>query len=127
MVEADQEEPPLKVDPKYLIKSEQKKVEDFNKHKKFGNLWKSHQEAMRLKALEEKSNRDLMKQRIAELVEKMEYDDDYDESMDAPVMNKLGSVAAETNNQDDAKNQADDKGADESGHSKYAESRSLRA
>jgi len=82
---------------------------------------------MRLKALEEKSNRDLMKQRIAELVEKMEYDDDYDESMDAPVMNKLGSVAAETNNQDDAKNQADDKGADESGHSKYAESRSLRA
>ena len=94
MVEADKEDKPLKIDPKYLVKSEQEKQKDLRMRHTFKNHWKNNQEIIRQEEkLMDKKNKDLLKKRIMQLTEMMEYEDDYDEEKEKPTMGRIDSMA----------------------------------
>lgn len=67
------------IDPQFLIKSEQDKIERKKKKKKLKNLWKDHVTVLKQMEAEKQKEFDEVKRKTLWLAENIEYEDEFDD------------------------------------------------
>lgn len=67
------------IDPEFLIKSEQEKIERKKKKKKLKNLWKDHVTVLKQMEAEKQKELDEVKRKTLWLAENLEYEDEFDD------------------------------------------------